>query len=104
LSCLFNNHHSSSFVHALSTVTSAHIYSKNNYFEYLSEWFVSVYRFEATNFENYNIDISGDNYMNNLIAGSSYTSITSSSLKKEKEVSRLFILPGTSWLEPSLQI
>ncbi|HCN49730.1 MAG TPA: hypothetical protein DIT10_11670 [Chryseobacterium sp.] len=76
--------HSSSFVHALSTVTSAHIYSKNNYFEYLSDWFVSVYRFEATNFENYNIDISGDNYMNNLIAGSSYTSITSSSLKKGK--------------------
>lgn len=76
--------HSSSFVRIPSTVTSAHVYSKNNYFEYSDEWYTSVYKFEATNFEGYTIDISGDNYKNDLIAGSSYTSITSSVLKKGK--------------------
>ncbi|MGG7437705.1 hypothetical protein ACQ7CU_06430 [Chryseobacterium arthrosphaerae] len=78
------NKHASSFVHALPAVTSAYVYSKNNHFEYETEWFVSTYRFEGTNFEEYTIDISGDNYKNDLIAGSSYTSITSASLKKGK--------------------
>lgn len=76
--------HSSSFVRIPSTVTSAHVYSKNNYFEYTDGWYTSVYKFEATNFEGYTIDISGDNYKNDVIAGSSYISITPSLLKKGK--------------------
>lgn len=78
------NESASSFVHALPVVASAHIYSKNNYFEYVAGSYVSTYKFEATNFEQYTVDISGDNYKNDLMAGSSYTSITSSSLKKGK--------------------
>lgn len=76
--------HASSFVQIPSTVTSAHVYSKNNHFEYSDGWFTSVYKFQAINFEGYTVDISGDNYKNDVIAGSSYTSITSSLLKKGK--------------------
>lgn len=73
-----------SFVHIPSTVSSAYIHSKNNYFEYepVNEWYTAVYRFAATDFSNYNIDISGDNYQDDLVTGSSYISITSSLLQK----------------------
>ncbi|WP_343658656.1 hypothetical protein [Chryseobacterium sp.] len=74
----------SSFIHALPAVASAHVYSKNNHFNYSNDWYVSVYKFEATDFTGYYVDISGDNYQGDLIAGSSYTSITSSLLKKGK--------------------
>ncbi|MDR6404225.1 MULTISPECIES: hypothetical protein [Chryseobacterium] len=80
--------HASTFVHIPSTVTSSHIYSKNNYFEYetVNDWYTSVYKFAATDFTNYNIEISGDNYKNDLVVGSSYTSITSSLLQKGKGI------------------
>ncbi|WP_449397854.1 hypothetical protein [Chryseobacterium wanjuense] len=77
-----------SFVHIPSTIASAHIHSKNNYFEYepVNDWYTAVYRLAATNFTNYNIDISGDNYQNDLVTGSSYISITSSLLEKGKGI------------------
>lgn len=81
--------HSSSFIQIPATVTSAHIYSKNNHFEYADNWYTSVYKFEATDFTGYNIDISGDNYKNGLIAGSSYIAITSNLLKKGKGIVRI---------------
>jgi hypothetical protein len=73
------------FIDIPSNVSSAHIYSKNNYFEYeeIEDWYTSVYRLATTDFSNYNIDISGDNYKNDIInTGSSYISITSALLKK----------------------
>ncbi|AZA84008.1 hypothetical protein C1637_16065 [Chryseobacterium lactis] len=84
----------SSFIHVLPTVTSAHVYSKNNHFDYENNWYTSVYKFEATDFEGYNIDISGDNYQNGLNAGSSYISITSSLLKKGKGMIQIIYPSG----------
>lgn len=77
--------HANIFIDVPSDVSSAHVYSKNNYFEYekVNDWYTSVYRFSATDFSNYNIDISGDNYKNDIVnTGSSYISITSALLKK----------------------
>ncbi|SDR05198.1 hypothetical protein SAMN05421664_3301 [Chryseobacterium soldanellicola] len=85
------------FVYIPSTVTSAHIHSKNNYFEYepVSDWYTSVYRFAATDFTSYSIDISGDNYKNDLVnTGSSYISITSALLEKGNGIVQLIYPSG----------